>query len=45
MRDLFGYLLGLCLFVLGIPALMWLVSGRPFPYAPDQVIQTILASV
>ena len=45
MRDLFGYLLGLCLFVLGIPALMWLVSGRPFPYAPDQVIQTILAAL
>ena len=25
----FGYLLGLLIFVIGIPALMWLVSGRP----------------
>ena len=27
--HLFGYLLGLLIFVIGIPALMWLVSGRP----------------
>ena len=33
--NLFGYLLGLLIFVIGIPALMWLVSGRPWPYVPD----------
>ena len=27
--HIFGYLLGLLIFVIGIPALMWLVSGRP----------------
>ena len=34
MRDTFGYILGLCIFVLGIPALMWLVSGRAWTYVP-----------
>ena len=33
--HIFGYLLGLLIFVIGIPALMWLVSGRPWPYVPD----------
>ena len=27
--HIFGYLLGLLIFVIGIPALMWLVTGRP----------------
>ena len=27
--HIFGYLLGLLIFVIGIPALMWLASGRP----------------
>lgn len=26
--------MGFLMFVVGIPALMWLVSGRPFPWAP-----------
>ncbi len=30
--HIFGYLLGLLIFVIGIPALMWLVSGRPWSY-------------
>jgi hypothetical protein len=30
--HIFGYLLGLLIFVIGIPALMWLVSRRPWPY-------------
>ena len=34
MKDIFGYLLGFLLFIAGIPALMWWVSGRPFPWAP-----------
>lgn len=36
MRNIFGYLLGFLVFVLGIPALMWWVSGRQFPWAPAQ---------
>ena len=27
-KHFLGYLLGLLIFVIGIPALMWLVSGR-----------------
>ena len=34
MKNLIGYLIGFLLFVAGIPALMWLVSGRSFPWAP-----------
>ena len=41
--DVFGYILGLLIFVIGIPALMWLVSGRPWPYAPDSVIMRVVA--
>ena len=44
MRDTFGYLLGLCIFVLGIPALMWLVSGRPWTYVPGMA-QLIPAAI
>ena len=36
--HIFGYLLGLLIFVIGIPTLMWLVSGRPWPYVPESVI-------
>jgi hypothetical protein len=28
MRNAFGYILGFLVFVAGIPALMWWVSGR-----------------
>ncbi len=28
-RDIFGYLLGMVLFVGLMPAMMWLASGRP----------------
>ena len=34
MKNFFGYLLGFLVFVAGIPAIMWWVSGRPFPWAP-----------
>lgn len=44
-KDSIGYLLGLIIFVLGIPALMWLVSGRPFPYIPESIPRCILAAV
>ncbi len=39
----FGYLLGLLIFVIGIPSLMWLVSGRPCPYAPDSVLLCVVS--
>ena len=34
MKNAFGYLLGFLVFVAGIPAIMWWVSGRPFPWVP-----------
>lgn len=34
MKNVFGYLLGFLVFVAGIPAIMWWVSGRPFPWTP-----------
>jgi len=38
----FGYLLGLFVFVIGIPALMWLVSGCVWPYVPDCVVLCVI---
>lgn len=29
MRQVLGYILGFTIFIVGIPALMWLVAGRP----------------
>lgn len=43
MKNLFGYLLGLAIFVIGIPALMWMVSGRPCPYVPDSTVLCIVS--
>lgn len=40
--NILGYLLGLIVFVIGIPALMWLVSGRSLTYVPDSTILCIL---
>lgn len=37
--HIFGYLLGLLIFVISIPALMWLVSGHPWTYVPDSAVQ------
>ena len=42
-KDSLGYLLGLCIFVLGIPALMWLVSGSPWPYVPESTPRLVIA--
>ena len=44
MRHLFGYLLGLLVFVVGIPALMWSVSGLPWPYVPACLAQCAIAA-
>ena len=41
--HIFGYLLGQIIFVIGIPTLMWLVSGRAFPYIPDSVDVCVVA--
>lgn len=41
--HIFGYLLGLLIFVIGIPALMWLVSGRGWPYVPDSALLCVIA--
>ena len=43
--NIFGYLLGLLIFVIGIPALMWLVSGRPWPYVPDSAVLCIVSLI
>ena len=40
--HIFGYLLGLVIFVIGIPALMWLVSNRAWPYVPDSVVLCVI---
>ena len=34
LRNILGYSIGFLVFVAGIPALMWLASGRPFLWAP-----------
>ena len=41
--NILGYLLGLLVFVIGIPALMWAVSGRSLTYVPDSKTITILS--
>ena len=43
--HIFGYLLGLLIFVIGIPALMWLASGRPWPYVPDSAVRCIVSLI
>ena len=43
--NILGYLLGLLIFVIGIPALMWWVSDRPWTYVPDSVIQYFVAAM
>ena len=43
--HLLGYLLGLLIFVIGIPALMWWISGRPWPYAPASIILCVIAAL
>ena len=42
MRNAIGYLLGFLLFVVGIPAIMWLVSGLP-TLTPVPVLRGALA--
>ena len=41
--HIFGYFLGLLIFVIGIPALMWLVSGRGWPYVPDSMLVCVVS--
>ena len=44
-NHIIGYLLGLLIFVIGIPALMWMASGRGCPYIPDSIVQCIIGVV
>jgi hypothetical protein len=44
-NHIVGYLLGLLIFVIGIPALMWMVSGRGCPYIPDSIVLCIMGVV
>ena len=41
-KHFLGYLLGMLIFVIGIPALMWLVSGRGWPYVPDSALRAVI---
>ena len=45
LSHIIGYLLGLLIFVLGIPALMWMVSGRGWPYTPDSMVLCLISVV
>ena len=44
-EHILGYLLGLLIFVIGIPALMWVVSERGFTYIPESIIISVIAVV
>lgn len=41
--HILGYFLGLLIFVIGIPALMWLVSGREWSYVPDSMLVCVVS--
>ena len=43
--HIFGYLLGLLIFVIGIPALMWLVSRRPCTYLPASTVLCVASLI
>ena len=45
MKNSIGYILGLLIFVIGIPALMWVVSGRGLTYIPESIIISVIAVV
>ena len=44
-NHMIGYLLGWLIFVIGIPALMWVASGRGCPYIPDSIVLCIIGVV
>ena len=43
--HIIGYLLGLLIFVIGIPALMWMVSGRGWPYIPNSIAHCLIGVI
>ena len=43
MKNAFGLILGFLIFVAGIPAVMWWVSGRQFPWAPALPLAIVAA--
>lgn len=45
LKNIIGYLLGFLIFVCGVPALMWWVSGRALSYFPDNAFQGAIAII
>ena len=45
LREILGYTLGGVVFVGGMPALMWLLSGRPRLWPAASTVQTLVAAV
>ena len=43
MKNSIGYILGLLIFVIGFPALMWFVSGRSITYVPDSMTLLVMS--
>ena len=44
-REILGYTLGGVVFVGGMPALMWLVSGRPGLWPPSSTAWVLIAAL
>ena len=44
-REILGYTLGGVVFVGGMPALMWLVSGRPGLWPPSSTVWALIAAL
>lgn len=45
MREAFGYVVGFALFIIAIPAVMWLLSGRPFPNPGTGLVRGLIALI
>ena len=45
LREILGYTLGGVVFVGGMPALMWLLSGRPSLWPAASTVQALIAAV
>ena len=44
-NDLFGYLLGLAVFIIVIPLFMWRIAGKPAPGLPGLICLAVFAVV
>lgn len=45
MKNVFGYILGFLLFVAGIPAIMFWISGKPFTWVPSLPLGILAAAL